>query len=61
MKIVSTFLSAFIGILFVIVLIVIGHNISAGIEMDYVDLGILKSQGFVSARIRLVLGFLLYD
>lgn len=56
-KIVSTFLSAFIGILFVIVLIVIGHNISAGIEMDYVDLGILKSQGFVSARIRLVLGF----
>ncbi|MBR3731027.1 MAG: FtsX-like permease family protein, partial [Spirochaetales bacterium] len=34
-------------------LIVAGHSISTGIELDYTNLGILKSQGFGSGRIRL--------
>ena len=43
----------FILILAIVVLIVTGHSISTGIELDYTDLGIMKSQGFDSSRIRL--------
>lgn len=46
---------AFAALLFVIILIIIGHSVRAGIEMDYVSLGILKSQGFTSSQIRLSL------
>ncbi|WP_024861126.1 ABC transporter permease [Ruminococcus flavefaciens] len=46
-------LLVFILILAVVVLIVAGHSISTGIELDYTNLGILKSQGFSSSRIRL--------
>ena len=45
---------AFILILVVVVLIVAGHSISASIEMDQTNLGILKAQGFTTARIRLI-------
>ena len=45
---------AFIIILAGVVLIVMSHSISTGIEMDYTDLGILKAQGFSSRRIRAV-------
>ena len=46
-------LLVFILILAIVVLIVTGHSISTGIELDYTNLGILKSQGFGSGRIRL--------
>lgn len=41
-------------LLFVIVMIVVSHNISTEIEMDYTTLGILKSQGFTKNKIRLL-------
>ena len=50
----SGILYVFIILLFVIVLIVMGHSISTGIEMDYVNLGILKSQGLTKGKIRIV-------
>ncbi|MDD5935470.1 MAG: hypothetical protein PUC65_07940 [Clostridiales bacterium] len=42
----------FVGLLFVIVLIVMSHSISTGIEMDYVNFGVLKSQGFSKGELR---------
>lgn len=45
---------AFILILVVVVLIVAGHSISTSIEMDQVNLGILKAQGFTNGRIRVI-------
>lgn len=53
-EIIISILMVFIVFLFFIVLIVMGHSISTGIEMDYVNLGILKSQGFTQGRIRAV-------
>ncbi len=47
-------LAVFIILLFLIVLIVMGHSVSTGIEMDYVNLGILKSQGYTKGKIRLI-------
>lgn len=47
-------LTVFIILLFAIVMIVMGHSISTGIEMDYVNLGVLKSQGFTKGQIRKV-------
>lgn len=45
-------LAVFLILLFVIVLIVMGHSVSTGIEMDYVNLGVLKAQGFTKGKIR---------
>lgn len=45
-------LYVFIFLLFFIVLIVMGHSISTSIEMDYINLGVLKSQGFTSKKLR---------
>ncbi len=53
--IISSCLMVFIGILTVIVLIVMGHSISSGIEMDYVNFGVLKAQGLSNGRLRAVL------
>lgn len=53
-EIIFSILTVFIGFLLVIVLIVMGHSISTGIEMDYVNLGILKAQGFSKGKIRSV-------
>lgn len=53
-KIGSGILYAFSILLFVIVLVVICHSISTGIEMAYTDLGILKATGFSNATIRMV-------
>ena len=47
-------LCIFAGILFLVVLIIMGYNISTSIEMDYVNLGILKSQGFFGSNLRKV-------
>lgn len=44
----------FAAFLFVIVLVVMSHSIGAEIETDYVTIGILKSQGFNSGKIRLL-------
>ncbi len=51
----SSCLMVFIGILTVIVLIIMGHSISTSIEMDYVNLGVLKAQGLSKGRLRAVL------
>ncbi|MBQ3546366.1 MAG: FtsX-like permease family protein [Lachnospiraceae bacterium] len=48
------FLIVFVMILLVIMLIIIGHSISSSIEMDYVNLGILKAVGFSKNKIRLI-------
>lgn len=47
-------LYAFIIILFVIVVVIICHSISSGIEMDYTNLGILKANGFTNKKIRMI-------
>ncbi len=47
--------SAFLVLLYVIVLIVMSHSINTEIEMDYVTLGVLKAQGFTEGKLRLVL------
>ncbi|MDE7299112.1 MAG: FtsX-like permease family protein, partial [Lachnospiraceae bacterium] len=62
-RIVSYVLLIFVGLLFVIVLIVMGHSISTEVEIDYVNLGILKAQGFTSKKIRriILLGYLLCE
>ena len=44
-------------LLLVIYLIVAGHNLSTELEIDYVNLGILKSQGFTDRRIRRIYTF----
>ncbi len=54
-EIISSVLVVFIGMLLVVVFIVMAHSISTGIEMDYVNIGVLKSQGFGKGRIRTVL------
>lgn len=53
-KIGSGILYAFSILLFVIVLVIICHNISTGIEMDYTNLGILKATGFTNKKIQAV-------
>lgn len=52
--IICSVLMAFIGFLMIVVLIVMGHTISTGIEMDYVNLGIMKSQGFTKYKIQMI-------
>ncbi len=48
-------LDSFIIILFVVVILVLSNNINSNIEMDYENIGILKSQGFTKYQIRLIL------
>lgn len=52
--IICSVLMVFISFLMVVVLIVMGHSISTGIEMDYVNLGVLKSQGFTRGKIQII-------
>ena len=44
----------FVGFLVAIVIIVLAHSISTGIEMEYTSLGMLKAQGFTSGKIKAV-------
>ncbi len=62
-QIVSYVLLLFVSLLFVIVLIVMGHSILTEVELDYVNLGILKAQGFSNRKIRqyLLAGYLLCE
>lgn len=45
-------LQVFMGMLFVIELIVMGYSIGTEIEIDYAELGVLKAQGFTKGKIR---------
>lgn len=47
----------FEALLMAVVLITMHNNISSAIEMDYTDLGVLKSQGFDIMKIRLIFIF----
>mgnify|MGYP004508067707 CR=1 FL=1 len=49
----SKLLAIFVILLSITVIITIHNSISSSIEMEYVNLGILKSQGFTSRQIRL--------
>ena len=49
----TSLLYAFVGLLAVVVALMMLNSISSTIEMQYVDLGILKSQGFTLWQIRL--------
>ena len=53
--VITSVLLVFMCVLVVIVLIVMCHSITTSIEMDYTNLGILKSQGFSNSKLRLVL------
>lgn len=54
LDVIGSILLVFISFLMAAVLVVMGHSISTGIEMDYVSLGVLKSQGFSKNKIRLI-------
>ncbi len=45
-------LFAFVAILFVVVMIVLGHTIHSGIVADYEQIGILKTMGMKSSQLR---------
>ena len=51
-KIILAVVTGFGVLLFIIFLIIAGHNISTEMDIDYVNLGILKSQGFTDKMIR---------
>ena len=51
----SKIVLAFIVVLFVVALVIMGHSISSEIEIDRKKLGILKSQGFTTHKIRLIM------
>ncbi len=50
----SSILVVFLILLITIVIISMWHSISTSVEMEYINLGILKAQGFTSGKIRLV-------
>ena len=52
--IISNIFLSFVIILTVIVFVVMSNSISSSIELNYVDLGILKAQGYDSGRLKLV-------
>ncbi len=51
----SKIILAFIVVLFIVALVIMGHSISSEIEIDRKKLGILKSQGFTTRKIRLIM------
>ena len=52
-KIINGILWAVAILLYIVVLIIVGHSVSTSIDMDYVTFGILKAEGFTSTQIRL--------
>ena len=52
--IILSVLIVFVIFLVIIVLIVMAHSVSTSIEMEYVNLGVLKSQGFSQSKIRTI-------
>lgn len=47
-------LAAFVLVLFLVVLIVLGNSIGSAIEADYVNMGILKTVGFTGSKLRVL-------
>ncbi|MFV0394985.1 MAG: FtsX-like permease family protein [Coprobacillaceae bacterium] len=54
-QIITGVLMAFIILLFIVIIIVMGHSITTSIEIDYVNLGILKAQGFTKQKLYVLL------
>ena len=54
-QIFSAILLAFAVILLIVTLIIISHSVSTSIEMEYVNLGILKALGFTKGQLRSVI------
>jgi ABC-type transport system, involved in lipoprotein release, permease component len=54
-KIICMILMVFLILLFVAVVVVMCHSLSAGIEMEYTTFGVMKAQGFVKRKIRIIL------
>ena len=54
-QVLCSVLLIFVFLLLIIVILVLSNSISTSIEMDYVNLGILKSQGITKGKIRLIL------
>ena len=50
----SKFVYVFVAMLILVILITMNNSIHSSIEMEYTELGILKSQGFTSWNIRMV-------
>lgn len=50
----SGLLIAFAAVLLFVVFIVLGHSITCTLETDYVNMGILKTAGFTSIKLRLI-------
>ena len=48
----TAFLLAFAAILAAVSLVVLGHSMGSAIEQDYVNMGILKTMGFTSRKLR---------
>jgi len=53
-NLVNGILYVFMVMLLAIVMIVMGHSITTGIEADYINLGILKAQGFTKEKMRFI-------
>lgn len=54
-QIICTILMVFVMLLLAAVIVIMCHSVSTGIEMEYVTFGIMKSQGFVTRKIQLIL------
>lgn len=54
-RIFSGSLLVFIALLLVITLIIMNHSISSSIEMEYVNLGILKAVGLTQGKLKMIL------
>ena len=48
----SGLLIAFVTVLLVVVMVVLGHSINSAVEADYVNMGILKTVGFTGGMLR---------
>lgn len=54
-KIICLILIVFVILLLVAVVVVMCHSLSTGIEMEYATFGVMKAQGFVKGKIRVIL------
>ena len=50
----SGLLIAFVLMLLLVAMVTLGHSLSSGIEADYVNMGILKTMGFTTGKLRLI-------
>lgn len=50
----SGLLIAFVVVLLFVAMVSLGHCLSSGIEADYVNMGILKTMGFTTGKLRLI-------